>query len=278
VTTTPDSVHPVRRPVDEEGSRRANRADWDLYADEYQATHGEFLGDIGFVWGPEGLREEDLAVLGDVASFEGRRTLEVGSGAGQCSRWLRSKGAQAYGIDLSEKQLEHGRRLDERTGVAVPSLCATATHLPFTDGVFDIVFSSFGALQFVADGVDMVREVARVLRPGGTFAFSITHPIRWSMPDDPGPDGLLVSSSYWDRTPYVEESEDGTPRYVEHHRTLGDWVRLLADAGFRITALHEPQWPEGHERIWGGWGPLRGRLIPGTAIFVAELLGQTSAS
>jgi SAM-dependent methyltransferase len=268
VTTTPDSVHPVRRPVDEDGSRHANRADWDLYADEYQATHGEFLGDAGFVWGPEGLREEDMGVLGDVG---GRRTLEVGSGAGQCSRWLRHRGAASYGVDLSERQLEHSRRLDERTGVAVPSVCATATDLPFRDSVFDVVFSSFGALQFVADGDRMVGEVARVLRPGGLFAFSITHPIRWSMPDDAGPGGLVVSSSYWDRTPYVEETEDGVPRYVEHHRTLGDWVQLLAHAGFRLTALHEPQWPEDHDRIWGGWGPLRGRLIPGTAIFAATL-------
>jgi hypothetical protein len=117
----------------------------------------------------------------------------------------------------------------------------------------------------------MVSEVTRVLRPSGTFAFSITHPVRWSMPDDAGPDGLMVTSSYWDRTPYVEEDDDGNARYVEHHRTLGDWVHLLATAGLRITALHEPQWPEGLDRIWGGWGPLRGRLIPGTAIFVATL-------
>ena len=258
----------MRRPASEDESRRANRTDWDRYADEYQATHGDFLGDVGFVWGPEGLRESELRVLGEVS---GKRTLEVGSGAGQCSRWLRQQGAFAYGIDVSERQLEHGRRLDERTGLAVPSVCATATALPFGDDTFDIVFSSFGALQFVADGETMVGEVTRVLRPGGTFAFSITHPIRWSMPDDAGPDGLVVTSSYWDRTPYVEEDDDGNARYVEHHRTLGDWVHLLATAGLRITALHEPQWPEGLDRIWGGWGPLRGRLIPGTAIFVATL-------
>ena len=144
----------------------------------------------------------------------------------------------------------------------MPSVCATATALPFGDDTFDIVFSSFGALQFVADGEVMVREVTRVLRPGGTFAFSVTHPIRWSMPDDAGPDGLMVTSSYWDRTPYVEEDDDGNARYVEHHRTLGDWVHLLATAGLRITALHEPQWPEGLDRIWGGWGPLRGQADP----------------
>lgn len=271
MTTTPDSVHPVRRPVDEAGSRRANRHDWDLYADEYQRLHGEFLGDVGFLWGPEGLQEADLGVLGHPEQLSGRRVLELGSGAGQCARWLRTQGAESFGLDLSERQLQHSRRIDEETGITVPSVCATATAVPFATSAFDIVFSSFGALQFVADAAEMVDEVARVLTPGGTFAFSVTHPIRWAMPDDPGPEGLTVVSSYWDRRPYVEQDDDGTPRYVEHHRTLGDWVTLLHRAGFVLRAVHEPQWPEGLERVWGGWGPLRGRLIPGTAIFVADL-------
>ena len=72
--------------MDEEESRRANGPDWDRYADEYQATHGEFLGDVGFVWGPEGLTEAEAGVLGEL---DGRDVLEVGSGAGQCSRWVR---------------------------------------------------------------------------------------------------------------------------------------------------------------------------------------------
>ncbi len=92
------------------------------------------------------------------------------------------------------------------------------------------------------------------------------------MPDDPTREGLVVTSSYWDRTPYVEQdATTGEPRYVEHHRTLGDWVALLAGHGFRLTHLLEPQWPEGHDRVWGGWGPERGALIPGTAVFGADL-------
>jgi ubiquinone/menaquinone biosynthesis C-methylase UbiE len=269
VTTIPDRVQPVRRAATEDESRRANRSDWDAYADEYQSTHGGFLGDAGFVWGPEGHQEAELGVLGDVTGLE---VLELGSGAGQCSRWLRTAGATAVGLDVSERQLEHSRRIDAKTGIAVPSVCGTATALPFPDDTFDVVFSSFGALQFVADADVMVGQVARVLRPDGTFAFSVTHPLRWAMPDDPGPDGLRIVHSYWDRTPYVEEDEGGTARYVEHHRTLGDWVALLDGAGFALRALHEPEWPDGNDRIWGGWGPVRGRLVPGTAIFVAGLL------
>jgi SAM-dependent methyltransferase len=269
------SVRVDRRPVTEAESRRANGPDWDRYADEYQATHGEFLGDIGFVWGPEGHTEAELGVLGDVA---GSDVLEVGSGAGQCSRWVSAQGGRPVGLDLSMRQLQHSRRLDDATGVVVPSVLGTATQLPFADASFDVVFCSFGALQFVADIDDAVAEAARVLRPGGRFAFSITHPTRWMFPDDPGEAGLLASQSYWDRRPYVEiDDETGQVSYVEHHRTLGDWVALLAGNGFVIDTLLEPEWPEGHDRVWGGWSGTRGRFTPGTAIFAARLLPSGGA-
>jgi SAM-dependent methyltransferase len=261
-------VQPARRTVSEAETQRANRREWDSYADEYQATHGEFLRDVGFVWGPEGLDEEQAGVLGDVS---GRAVLEVGCGAAQCARWLTGRGARAVGLDLSERQLQHARRIDEQTGLRVPVVAGTATALPFADASFDVVFSAFGALQFVRDAGRAVDEAARVLRPGGTFAFSVTHPVRWTMPDDPTEQGLVVTSSYWDRTPYLELDDDGRVTYAEHHRTLGDWVGHLGRTGFRLTTLLEPEWPEGHDRVWGGWGPQRGRLVPGTAIFGARL-------
>ena len=261
-------VRVERRPVTEEESRRANGPDWDRYADEYQATHGEFLGDAGFVWGPEGLTEAEAGILGDVADKD---VLEVGSGAGQCSRWVRSRGGRAFGLDLSHRQLQHSRRIDAHTGIVVPSVLGTATHLPFADDSFDVVFSSFGALQFVSDIADAVAETARVLRTGGRYAFSITHPTRWMFPDDPSEAGLVASQSYWDRTPYVEvDDATGLVSYVEHHRTLGDWVALLAGAGFVLTDLLEPEWPANHDRVWGGWSGTRGQFTPGTAIFGAD--------
>ena len=119
------------------------------------------------------------------------------SGTRTSSRWGPAPGsahagcapaaAAAIGIDLSHRQLQHSRRIDDETGIAVPAVLGTATALPFADDSFDVVFSSFGALQFVGDIDDAVAETARVLRPGGRYAFSITHPTRWMFPDDPGP-------------------------------------------------------------------------------------------
>jgi SAM-dependent methyltransferase len=254
--------------VSAEETVRANRRDWDRTADDYQAEHGDFLRDVGFVWSPEGLDEAEVGLLGPV---RGRRVLEVGCGAAQCSRWLLSQGASVVGLDLSLRQLQHARRIDDATGSSVPTVCATATRIPLAEASFDVACSAFGALPFVADIDVVMAEVARVLRPGGRWVFAITHPVRWMFPDDPTSSGLTVVRPYFDRTPYVEEDADGRPSYVEHHHTVGAWVRAVVAAGFVVEDVVEPEWPKGHERVWGAWGPYRGRFLPGTAIFVCSL-------
>lgn len=172
-------------------------------------------------------------------------------------------------LDLSHRQLQHALRIsDGAADDAVGLVEADAGALPFRDHSFDLACSAYGALPFVADPVRVLREVRRVLRPGGRFVFSVSHPIRWAFPDEPGPEGLSVGASYFDRTPYVEQDESGRAVYVEHHRTLGDRVRDVVAAGFRLEDLVEPEWPEWNTQEWGGWSPLRGHLIPGTAIFV----------
>jgi SAM-dependent methyltransferase len=257
----------VRRAAASSETTAANRRWWDRSADAYQAEHGDFLGDSAFVWGPEGLDEATARLLGPVA---GRRVLEVGCGAGQCARWLRRQGADAVGIDVSWRQLAHSRRIDEAYGVRVPVGQADAQRLPFGEEAFDLACSAYGAIPFVADSAAVMREAARVLRPGGRWVFATSHPIRWCFPDDPDEAGLVARDSYFDRRPYVELDEAGRPVYVEHHRTLGDRVREIVAAGLRLVDLVEPVWPDGHDRTWGGWSPRRGRIIPGTVIFVCE--------
>jgi SAM-dependent methyltransferase len=260
----------ARRPADAPSTVRANRGWWDRDADDYHAEHGEFLGQADFVWCPEGLREDAAHLLGPQDALVGARVLEVGSGSAMCARWLLARGAKPIAFDLSAGMLAHARLGAEQTGLVVPLVQADAQYLPFADGSFSIAFTAFGAVPFVADSAAVMREVYRVLTPGGRWVFAVTHPTRWVFPDDPGPDGLTATMSYFDRTPYVEFGEDGAPTYVEHHRTLGDRVREIVAAGFRLVDIVEPEWPPGHTQTWGQWSPLRGAILPGTAIYVCE--------
>ncbi|NLG55970.1 MAG: class I SAM-dependent methyltransferase [Rhodococcus sp.] len=249
-------------------SERASRSWWDADADDYHRTHGEFLGvdsSAGeFVWCPEGMHEGDYHLLGDV---RGKDVLEVGCGSAPCARWLADQGARPVGLDLSRAMLDRGAQAMRDDTTPVPLIQANAEQLPFADASFDLACSAFGAVPFVSDSAQVMREVARVLRPGGLWVFAVNHPIRWIFPDDPGPDGLIASLPYFDRTPYVETDADGIPTYVEHHRTIGDRVREIVGAGLQVHDIIEPEWPEWLDREWGQWSPLRGAVFPGTAIF-----------
>ncbi|MHA7132878.1 class I SAM-dependent methyltransferase [Oerskovia turbata] len=255
-------------PDDQGGA--AGRAWWDANAEEYLSDHGDFLGAADFCWCPEGLRESDAQLLGDVT---GRRVLEVGAGAAQCSRWLAARGVEVVATDVSGGMLAAGARLNAATGIDVSLVEADARDLPFADASFDVVFTSFGAIPFVPDADAVHREAARVLRPGGAWVFSVTHPLRWAFPDDPSEHGLTAHRSYFDRRPYVETDRSGRVAYAEYHRTLGDHVREVVTAGFVIEDLVEPEWPADNDEVWGGWGPVRGAYLPGTAIFRTRRAG-----
>jgi SAM-dependent methyltransferase len=243
------------------------RAWWDANAAEYLAEHDAFLA-VTFRWGPEGLTEAEAGLLGDVA---GRRVLEVGAGAAQCSRWLATQGADVVATDISFGMLRGAApplvatQLDRRVG----RVQADARALPFADASFDIVFSAFGAIPFVPDAWRVHAQAARVLRPGGRWVCAVPHPIRWAFPDDPSERGLTATRSYFDRRAYAEE-QGGRVVYAEYHRTFGDHVRDIVAAGLTLVDIVEPEWPSWNTQEWGGWGPVRGRYLPGTAIFVAR--------
>ena len=256
-----------RATIDEAATRRAVRSWWDGESDAYQGEHGAFLGDCDFVWCPEGVREADAHLLGDVREL---RVLEIGAGAAQCSRWLATQGASPIALDISAGQLTHAKALNAATAIDVPLVQASATALPFADATFDAICSAFGALPFVADSAVVMTEAARVLRPGGRFVFSVSHPVRWCFPDTASADDLQVRTSYFDRRAYVEYDEHNSLSYAEHHRTMGDRIREAVAAGLRIVDVVEPEWPADHSGVWGQWSPERGRLVPGTAIFVTE--------
>ena len=198
----------ARRPVGAAESVRANRRWWDAAAPAYLAEHGGDLGDADFLWCPEGLREADARLLGEVA---GRRVLEIGCGSAPCARWLRRAGADVVALDLSAGMLARAAELNRATGLAVPLLQADAGALPLASGSVDIACSAFGGLPFVADVEGVLAEVARVLRPGGRFVASVNHPMRWPFPDSPDPEDLQVVSSYFDRRPTWRPTAAGGP-------------------------------------------------------------------
>jgi SAM-dependent methyltransferase len=95
------------------------------------------------------------------------RALEVGVGTGLLALPLREEGLELAGIDLSAPML---RKLVEKAGGGppIPLVLGDATRMPFRDGAFGAAYLRW-VLHLVPDWHFLVREVLRVVRPGGVF-------------------------------------------------------------------------------------------------------------
>jgi len=145
------------------------------------------------------------------------------------------EGARPVGLDFSARQLDHARRLMADAGVDFPLVHASAEAVPLPDASFDIVFCDFGAMTF-ADPYLTVPEAARLLRPGGLFAFSGHSPIAticWPLDADEVTDHLALD--YFG----MHAIDDGET--VSSQLPYGEWVRLFRASGFVIEDLIEPR-------------------------------------
>jgi SAM-dependent methyltransferase len=216
-------------PTDDDA--RTNRAYWDSYSDEYQATHAELLRRRR-CWGTWSVPDDEIGAIGPPAGLD---VLELGCGAAQWSTALAAQGARPVGLDASARQLAHARA----AGVGadpqrVALVQATATAVPLASASFDLVFCDHGAMSY-ADPDDTLPEVHRLLRPAGRLVFNTFTPfatVCWD--EDEGRPGEVLHQPYF-RSPRW----DDIGGFVSYELGYGDWIRVLRRHGFVVDDLHE---------------------------------------
>jgi ubiquinone/menaquinone biosynthesis C-methylase UbiE len=105
----------------------------------------------------------------------GKEVLDVGCGTGVVALTAARLGARVVGVDLTPELLEHARENQAISGLDVAWQEGDAEALPFADARFDVVVSQFGHM-FAPRPEVAVKEMLRVLKPGGTIAFSTWPP------------------------------------------------------------------------------------------------------
>ncbi|HTR96576.1 MAG TPA: methyltransferase domain-containing protein [Candidatus Acidoferrales bacterium] len=156
----------------------------------------------------------------------GQRVLDVGSGTGVVAITAARLGAKVTGADLTPELLEQARESSATAQVEIDWREADVEQLPFGDGVFDVVTSQFGHMFAPRPDV-AVAEMLRVLKSGGTIAFSTWPPdqcigrmfeltARYSPPPPPG----VAPSWLWGEPAIVRERLGGRVRDLTFERDV----------------------------------------------------------
>ncbi len=220
----------------------SNRALWDEWA-EINARSG-FYDLEDFKRGGIRLRDYELEEVGDVA---GKSLLHLQCHFGIDSLSWSRLGARVTGIDFSERAIELATGVAAELGIDASFIRSGVYDLPqHVDGEFDIVYTSRGVLCWLPKIRPWADVVARLVRPGGFFYITETHPILEAYEDDftlkfpywerEEPFSFDIQGSYADPTAEVKTKKD-----YEWNHGLGEIVTALAQAGLRIEFLHE--WP-----------------------------------
>lgn len=194
--------------------------------------------------------------LGMLPPVEKLHGLDIGCGEGNNTRLLAARGAQMSAIDIAETFIRYAREAEAEQPLGIGYQVASALSLPFGDEAFDFA-TAFMSFQDMPEQPVALREAWRVLKPGGFFQFSITHPCfiatstGWQT-DENGRRVALRVANYFDRDECQietwtfgsapQELKDRYPpfriAYFDH--TLSGWLNMVLGAGFQLEEFAEP--------------------------------------
>ena len=179
-------------------------------------------------------------------ALEGRRVLSLAGGGGWDAILFAELGAATTLFDLSPRQLTTVRRLAKERGTRLRAVQGDMRDLSaFADGSFDLVYHHH-SLVFVPDAARVIREVARVLAPGGRYVFSTMHPVTLRMYETWTGSGWGLKQSYFangpvpakDPTWSFDDVQVEAPTLEYGHR-FSDLVNACVRAKLLIEGLWE---------------------------------------
>jgi|SRR2546423_1115566 len=183
---------------------------------------------------PHNAYYERPATLSLLPEVKGKRVLDAACGPGVYSEWLLSRGAEVVAVDASPKMVELARqRLGATSDVRQADLSKPLNFLDSSS--FDIVLSPL-TMEYIEDWHSTFAEFYRVLRPGGYFVLSVTHPFF---------DYVYFKSDNYFETELVGGEWKGFGSVRVHmpsfRRSLSATLNPLIEVGFSLERILEPK-------------------------------------
>ncbi len=179
-------------------------------------------------------------------NFKNKRVLDLGCGFGWHCRYAREQQASSViGVDISEKMLQKAREMTDDPSISY--IKSPIEDINFSNSQFDIVISSL-AFHYVESFETVCKKVYACLKLGGSFVFSVEHPIftsrneqDWYYDDHGNPMHWPVDNYQFEG---LRETEFLNEKVIKYHRTISTYMNELINAGFDIKRIKEPIPPE----------------------------------
>jgi SAM-dependent methyltransferase len=221
----------------------SNRRLWDTWTERHASS--EFYDLEAFLGGATSLRRIELEELGE--EIAGRRLLHLQCHFGlDTLSWARL-GAEVTGMDLSPKAVELAHRLSQQAKIPARFIESDLYALPSVlkePESFDIVYTSYGAIDWLCDLKRWGEIIAGYLKPGGLFYMVEFHPLALML----GEDGRTIKFPYFPQNEAIRTEEKGSygapgeevtgVSYAWSH-SLSEVLEALLSAGLRLEFLHE---------------------------------------
>ena len=185
-----------------------------------------------------------LRYMGDV---RGLRILDLGCGEGGYSRRLAAAGALVTAVDCSEGAIRYAQGQAQREGLEITCYLRNSNDLfGVANASFDAVLASM-MLMDVEDLGGTLREIVRVLKPGGRVFVSMLHPCFDGNHEHgigrqgQGETREVVVKNYFEPREWAAPLPNGTISVIWRHRTLSEYVKAFHAAGLTVTDMHEPR-------------------------------------
>ena len=216
-----------------------NRQSWNSKTDTHLKS--AFYDLDNFVKGKSSLNTIELDLLGDL---KGKTILHLQCHFGQDTISLSRLGAEATGVDFSDKAIDSAKELAINTHAAASFICCDIYDLPkYLNKQFDFVFTSYGTIGWLPDLDKWAKIVSKFLKPTGQFIFVEFHPVVWMFDDNFKKikyryfnSGAIVES---ESGTYADKSADITQEYVMWNHSLSEVMRSLIKNGLEIKAFIE---------------------------------------
>lgn len=175
--------------------------------------------------------------------FQGKSVLDLGCGYGWHCIYAKEQGAKdVIGVDLSKKMIDKAKENSKELSIAYYQM--PIEDIEFEKEQFDIIFSSL-TFHYIQNLDAIFRKINQFLKKGGSFVFSMEHPVFTSRAEQ---DWFKDEKGNWLHWPVDQYQDEGVRQtnflghqVIKYHRTVASILNTVINSGFSIKEISEPK-------------------------------------